>query len=237
MPALKDEMLLNVDGILSVDPALGLRERAQRFVASRQWTTSSVFHGDQPEPEFSKESPTWSMCFCLGLDHVTKTRADWFADVAAIVEFARTVALEAHCEFTVEFRLRSRLWYSYSESLDIIGDDPNEKVDLAGIRSMLVHFTNQRRSWWRVPDSAFQQTWPRERVRGRIRFVLTRGVFPWGLVAGLAFGALAGRGVTGLLPPLSVVIWFVVGMGLGGCFGIWRWVRSEQRYKTLNAQT
>src|SRR5262245_5865299 len=142
MRALKDEMVLNVDGILSVNPALGLRERAQQFVASRRWTTSSVFYGDQSEPEFSKESPAWSMCFCLGLDHVTKTRADWFADVAAILEFARAVAPEGHCEFTVEFRRRSRLWCS--ETLEIIGDDPNDKADLAAIRSMLQHFTEQR---------------------------------------------------------------------------------------------
>ena len=213
MPALKDEMVLNVDGILSVDPALGLRERAQRFVASRQWATSSVFYGDQSEPEFSHESPAWSMCFCLGLDHVTQKRADWFADVAAIMEFARTIALEAHCEFTAEFRLRSRLWYS--ETLDIVRDDPSEQVDLAGIRSMLEHFTAQRRTWWRVPDSAFRQTWPRERLRGKVRFILTRGLFPCGLVAGLAFSTLAGRGVTGLLPPLRVVVWFAVGIAIG----------------------
>jgi hypothetical protein len=237
MPALKDEMVLNVDGFVPVDPALGLRERAQRFVASRQWATPSVYYGDQPEPadpQCPESTVAWSMCFCLGLDHVTKTRADWFADVAAIVEFVRAVALEAHCEFTAEFRLRSRLWYS--ETLDIIGDDPNEKVDLAGIRSMLAHFTEQRCSWWRVSDSAFQQTWPRERLRGRVRFIVTRGVFPWGLVAGLAFSALAGHGVTGLLPPLRVVIWFVIGIALGGCIGIWRWARSERRYKDLIAQ-
>ena len=147
MPALKDEMVLNVNGILQVDPALNLRERAHRFVASRQWTTPSVFYGDQREPEFSQDTSAWSMCLCLGLDHVPRTQADWFADVAAIIEFVRAVALEVGCEFTVEFRLSSRLWNS--ETLDIIGDDPNEKVELQGIRSMLEHFTQQRRSWWR----------------------------------------------------------------------------------------
>jgi hypothetical protein len=45
-----DEMVLNVDGFVPVDPALGLRERAQWFVASRQWATPSIYYGDQPEP-------------------------------------------------------------------------------------------------------------------------------------------------------------------------------------------
>jgi len=149
-PALKDEMVLNVDGFVPVDPALGLRERAQRLVASRQWATPSIYYGDQPEPavpEFPEAKPGWSMCLCLGLDHVRGTQADWFADVAAIVEFVRAVALEVGCEFTVEFRLSSRLWYS--ETLDIVGDESDEQPDLAAIRSMLERFTQQRRSWWR----------------------------------------------------------------------------------------
>lgn len=148
MAALKDERVLNVDSsILHVDPALGLRERAQKFVASRQWTTASIFYGDQPEPEFSEDKPAWSMCLCLGLDHVRDTKADWFADVAAIVEFVRAVALEARCEFNLEYRLQSR--QAYSETLDIVTDEPGENPDLAGIRSMLEHFMGQRQSWWR----------------------------------------------------------------------------------------
>ena len=55
MPALKDEMVLNVDGIISVDPAISLRQRAQAFIASRKWSTASIFYGDQAESEFSKE--------------------------------------------------------------------------------------------------------------------------------------------------------------------------------------
>ncbi len=149
--ALKDEMVLNVDGILSVDPALALRKRAERFVSSRQWTTESIFYGDQPEPEFSEDKPMWGMCFCLGLDHVPdhvqKTQEDWFGDVTAIIEFVQTVTLEWSCEFIVEFRLNSRLWYS--ETLGFIEDDPNNKIDLATIRSMLEHFVGQKRSWWR----------------------------------------------------------------------------------------
>ena len=147
MPALKDEMVLNVDGIVSVDPALGLHKRAEKFVSSRQWTTTSIFYGDQPEPEFSEEKPAWGICFCLGLDHVPKTQADWFGDVTAIIEFAQTVAFEVGCEFIVEFRLSSRLWYS--ETLGFINDNPSEKICSATIRSMLEHFVRQKRSWWR----------------------------------------------------------------------------------------
>jgi hypothetical protein len=145
-----DEMVLNVDGFVPVDPALGLRERAQRFVASRQWATPSIYYGDQPEPadpEFPESKAAWSMCFCLGLDHVRRTKGDWFADVAAIVEFVRAVALEVGCEFTVEFRLTSR--QAYSETLDIVTDDHDEEPDLGAIRSMLEHFIQQRRGWWR----------------------------------------------------------------------------------------
>jgi len=233
MPALKDEMVLNVDSILHVDPALGLRERAQRFVASRQWTTPSVFYGDQKEPDFSQDRPAWSMCFCLGLDHAWKTKADWFADVAALLEFVRTVALDARCEFNVEFRRKSRLWYS--ESLTNIDDDPGAQIDTRSIRSMLEFFIQQRSSW-RVPDAVFRENWPRERRRGRVRFIATHGIFPWGIVAGLAFGAVAGHGVTGALPPLRVVLWFIAGILLGGCLGFWRWTRSERRYKVLTAQ-
>jgi hypothetical protein len=146
-PALKDEMVLNVDAILSVDPAKGLHDRAQKFVSSRQWTTLSIFYGDQAEPEYPEESPMWSMSFCLGLDHVPKTQADWFADVEAIVEFVHAVALETGCEFCLEFRLSSSLWYSHT--LAFVDDDPDNKIDLEEINSMLERLIKCKSSWWR----------------------------------------------------------------------------------------
>jgi hypothetical protein len=146
MPALKDEMVLQADGFIPVDPALGLRERAQSFVRSRRWSTPSIFYGDQKESDDSHATPSWSMTFGLGLDHVSRTTADWFSDVAAIVEFLQPIAREMQCEFILEFRLSSRLWYS--ESLGHIGGEPSDKVDIAAIRTMLQHFTKQRRSWW-----------------------------------------------------------------------------------------
>jgi len=146
MPALKDEMVFLADGFISVDPALGLRERAQSFIHSRQWSTPSIFYGDQAEAGDSGTKPGWSITFGLGLDHVSKTTADWFGDVAAIIGFLQPVAREARCEFILEFRLNSRPWYS--ETLAHISDDPAAKVDLVAVRRMLQHFTRQRRSWW-----------------------------------------------------------------------------------------
>jgi hypothetical protein len=135
---LKDEMVLNIDGIMGTDPAHGLCERAKKFISSRQWTTPSIFYGDQPEPDLSKDSPMWGMCFCIGLDHVRQTQADWFSDVRAVIEFVQVVSLETGCEFIIEFRLKSRLWYS--ETLDFITNDTDAKVDFTCIRSMLEHF-------------------------------------------------------------------------------------------------
>lgn len=145
MPVLKDEMIFQADGIITLDPSLGLRERAESFVRSRNWSTSSIFYGDQAEDGGGSE-PSWSMTFNLGLDHVPKTKSDWFSDVAAIVEFLQPVARELDSAFVLEFRRSSRLWYS--ETLGFVNDGPNEKVDLAAVRSMLEHFTQQRQSWW-----------------------------------------------------------------------------------------
>jgi hypothetical protein len=158
MPVVNDEMILSVDGLVGVDPGLSLRNRAQAFVTSRKWSTSSVFYGDQREPDQSIYGddtpvdlsvdgdspdidglPSWSMCFCLGLDHVRTTHADWFADVKALVEFARNIAIEACCQFIVEFRLNSRSWYS--ETLCIVDENRSRRIDFAAIRSMLERFT------------------------------------------------------------------------------------------------
>src|SRR5690349_8131175 len=100
-------MVLNVDGIIFVDPGIALRQRAQSFITGRKWSTASICYGDQAEPQFSEDSakPRWSMCFNLGLDHVRRTETDWFADVAAIAEFLQPIAREIECEFIMEFRL------------------------------------------------------------------------------------------------------------------------------------
>jgi hypothetical protein len=153
MPVGTDEMMLLVDGIIPVDPAPELRSRAQAFIASRQWSTPQIFVGDQGEPEFSdKQTTRWSISFALGLDHVPRAGGDdrWFGDVAALIEFVRPIALETRSEFMVEFRLRSRLWYS--ETITTIDEnDAKNPPDLASIRQMLDSHINAwgRRSWWR----------------------------------------------------------------------------------------
>ena len=146
--ALKDEMVLNMDAIIPSDPALGIREKAQAFMASREWSTPSVFYGDQPEPEFSTVRPQWSIALCLGLDHVPTTEGDWFADVKAMMEHAHGIIRETGGECNVEFRLSSKLWYS--ETIQILGDEPDQIVDYQAVKGMLEQFINQprKRGWW-----------------------------------------------------------------------------------------
>jgi hypothetical protein len=143
--ALKDQMVLSVDGILFINPALALRERGQNFVRSRKWMTPQVFYGDQPE--FSRKRQMWSLCFGLGLDHVPTTKADWFADVTAILEFVRPVAREAGCEFVVEFRINSRP--SYAEPLGYVTGHPDDKLDWELMRKSLLRCIRCGGSWWR----------------------------------------------------------------------------------------
>jgi hypothetical protein len=143
-PALKDEMVLHVNAILSVDPAIELHQRAQKFVSSHQWITASIFYSDQLEPDYPKETPMWSMSFGLGLDHVPKTLADWFADVEAVFEFVHPVALETGCVFSFEFQHGLR-----SETIAFVDDDPDSKIDLEEMSSMLERLIRQKNSWWR----------------------------------------------------------------------------------------
>jgi hypothetical protein len=146
MPSLKDEMVFLADGIVPVDPALGLRERAQAFIRSRRWTTPSIQYGDQSDPELSQSRPRWSITFGLGLDHVAKSDADWFADVLAIIEFLQPIAREERCEFILQFRLSSRPWYS--ETLDHVSDAPGASVDISHVRTMLQRLTRPKATWW-----------------------------------------------------------------------------------------
>ena len=108
---LNDEVVLNTDGFLRFDPAKSLRQRAQAFLASRQWSTPEVTYGDQPEPELG-EPPLWSFSFAFGLDHVRKYKGDWFADVEALLAFVQDVVREAKSEVVVQVSYRSKPWYS-----------------------------------------------------------------------------------------------------------------------------
>src|SRR6266496_6126925 len=113
MPLPKDEMVLQIDGLVSVNPAVSLRGRCKQFIASRQWSTPAVFYADQEEPEESAEQTKriWSITLALGLDHVATTNKDWFGDVKALIEVVQPIARETDSEFIVEFRLSAKLWY------------------------------------------------------------------------------------------------------------------------------
>ena len=227
MLKIKDEMVLNVDGIIPVDPAVSLRAKAQEFVSTRKWTTPSIYHGDQPEPTFSKENnnPMWSMCFCLGLDHIKKTEVDWFADVAAIIQFLQPIARELGCEFTVEFRLKSRQWYS--ETLTAISEKPEGKNDLASVRTMLEHLIKPKQ------DDKFIAKWGHERVFGRNRFILVEGVVWCGFTAAFCLGLSFGYGLKAQFSLLRCILGVIAGLALGYGIGVWRWKRSEQRFQGL----
>jgi hypothetical protein len=151
MPALKDEMVVQIDGIIPVNPAVELRGRCKQFIGSRQWSTPDVHYGDQEEPEESAEQTkrVWSITVAMGLDHAAKTEADWFADVKALIDLMHPIARETDAEFIVEFRLSSKLWYSVT--LQHLDHEEIDDTDLAAIKLILENEikTHQRRPWWR----------------------------------------------------------------------------------------
>ncbi len=151
MPLPKDEMILQIDGLVSVNPAVSLRGRCKQFIASRQWTTTEVFYADQEEPEESAEQTRriWSITLALGLDHVPSTDKDWFADVAAMMDFMQPIARESDSEFIVEFRLSSKLWYSVT--LQHLDHEKIDETDFTAIKLILEAEiqTHKKRPWWR----------------------------------------------------------------------------------------
>lgn len=132
MPALNDETVLNVDGFTATDPARWLRQRAQQFIASRHWSTPSVFYGDQAEPDDGSVPAPWSFCFNLGLDHIRRPGVAWRKDVEALVRFLESIADDIGCEILLEVRYRSQPWRS--EHLAIV-DGPGG--DAGGICDMI----------------------------------------------------------------------------------------------------
>jgi hypothetical protein len=151
MPVPKDEMVLQIDGLIPVNPAVALRGRCRQFIASRQWSTPEIHYGDQEEPAESAEQTKkiWSISLALGLDHVPTTQKDWFADVKALMELVLPIARETHSEFMVEFRLSSKLWYSCT--LHHLEEEPVDETDLTAIKLILENEiqTHKKRGWWR----------------------------------------------------------------------------------------
>ena len=153
----RDDVVLNIDGYIPVDPAGGLRRKAMEFLASRRWTTDQVEYGDQPETEGAEPGVTlWSMSFNFGLDHLESGTPDWPSDVAALIEFARSIANESGDEFVVEVRRRSMGWYT--EHITFLGEAP---VDYEQMYRMIKRAARcpardpatlppkARRRWWK----------------------------------------------------------------------------------------
>jgi hypothetical protein len=151
MPLPKDEMVLQIDGLVSANPAVALRGRCKQFIASRKWATPEVLYADQEEPEESAEQTRriWSTTLALGLDHVPGTDKDWFADVAAMMDFMQPIARETDSEFIVEFRLSSKPWYSVT--LQQLDHEKIDETDFTAIKLILEAEiqTHQKRPWWR----------------------------------------------------------------------------------------
>jgi len=151
MPLPKDEMVLQIDGLVCMNPAVSLRGRCKQFIASRQWSTKEIFCADQEEPEESAEQTkrVWSITLAMGLDHVPGTQKDWFGDVKALIEFMQPIARETDAEFIVEFRLSSKLWYSVT--LQHLDREKIDETDLTAIKLILEAEiqTHQKRPWWR----------------------------------------------------------------------------------------
>jgi len=153
MPTPKDEMVVQLDGLISTNPAVALRGRCRQFVASRKWSTSDIHYGDQEEPEETAQQgkKIWSISFALGLDHAATTSKDWFSDVRALMDFIGPIARETRSEFMLEFRLKSKLWYSCTLQTISDEDEKLEEVDYTGIKLILEAEINAHRKkpWWR----------------------------------------------------------------------------------------
>ncbi len=151
MPIPKDEMVLQLDGLVEVNPADSLRGRAEKFIGSRKWSTAEIHYADQEEPAESEEQTKkiWSMTFALGLDHTPAAKSDWFSDVRALVEFIQPIVRETKSEFILEFRLGSKLWYSCT--LETLTGEALEEVDFTGMKLILEAeiAAHKKRPWWR----------------------------------------------------------------------------------------
>jgi hypothetical protein len=137
MPVPKDELVLQADGYVTEDPSVQIREAALQLIASRKWTTPSIFFGDQPEPDEGLPAQ-WSITFNLGLDGLKDTRESWYSDAEAIIDFVTDLSKRLGTEFILEIRSTSRLWWSLTVAI-IQGEKPDmsavctivEKVALA----------------------------------------------------------------------------------------------------------
>jgi hypothetical protein len=131
MPVLKDEKILNVDGFAPLDLADSLRNRAQLFIASRQWSTTEVFYGDQAEDTEEGTDLGWSFCFNLGLDHIRGSKGKWRDDIGALVGHLQEIFAETGREILIEVRYRSKPWHS--EHIAYVDDQTPDLDTICGM--------------------------------------------------------------------------------------------------------
>ena len=141
-----DEVVLNTDGFVQAAKADEVRERCNQFIENGAWETDQIGYGDQAEPD-----GLWSFAFNIGLDSVNDS-ANWFEDVAALLEFLNLAARDHESEITVDVRFRSILWYS-----DHIAFLDGSPLDLDKLRDMIHRSTQnppkehagQKKPWWK----------------------------------------------------------------------------------------
>lgn len=79
--------------------------------------------------------------------------------------------------------------------------------------------------------------WPVTRKKGKLRYIVVRGVLAWGLPMFVAMTFFVGRHNGRPLTPALVAVAFVVFTLLGGAgFGISMWLTSEWRYRSFLAR-
>lgn len=88
----------------------------------------------------------------------------------------------------------------------------------------------------KTSDIRFLKTWPRERLLGKRRFILLRGLLAWGLPCAIIVGGVLSTHVAGEFSPIRPLATAFGCLVLSVCYGAWLWARSEQRYTNLSAK-
>jgi hypothetical protein len=68
---------------------------------------------------------------------------------------------------------------------------------------------------------------------GKTRFILVEGVFWCGFTAAICLGIVLGYGPKAQFSLLRCILGVIAGLALGYGIGVWRWIRSERRFRNL----
>jgi hypothetical protein len=77
-------------------------------------------------------------------------------------------------------------------------------------------------------NSEQKEKWKRIRSKGKIRFILLRGVLSWGFPVGLIYSLWTHWSESIMIKVLSIVIFMVFG---GFIWGLLYWMSMEKKYK------